>query len=190
MNSRALPEMTTGTRSEESLGGSSGVQAPIDRLAPRVPGEEVFQSKYLAYRLQLKEGTKAYTNPMTGERVPGHPALVAQFVDGVFRTTDPETIKLVKASRNFGLGLNCWSVREVQLQAARAHMESVKNALLDPEHRAVVKGMLAQIEGAEFETSEEPAEEPEPEVEKPKKRRRKSNDAAADAEQELENYTP
>lgn len=120
--------------------------------------EKVFVSRYGGLRVQVTAPADRI-DPLTGRMTQARPK-VAQFVGGVFKTSDPDTIEWLTHHRNFGLkGGTFWLAEEAQRAGEeKRYADMVKMVKANP---ALADRLLGDLTKDEFplEKLASPAEE-------------------------------
>lgn len=126
------------------------VRLKATRGRPAVYYQRHFQSSILERRIQL-EATEPYTDT-GGRRVEGKSRWV-QFRGGMLRTSDPEAIRAVEKSVDYGLTI--WDVDAMREAAKEAAIQTVKQTVLedkdtfealmaDPDMQERIEAMLVE----------------------------------------------
>ncbi len=156
MSNRAAPEIVTGFRSPTDRGPAvvqSVAESELNRKLAAVrsltsgavakPGEVVYQSRAYAYRYQLTSIADRL-DPATGQLIRARPR-VAQFHQGIYRTSDPDDIKRLDASTDCGVGRDFWRADDMKQAALEKQVESLSAAVKASGDPALIERVVADL---------------------------------------------
>lgn len=150
MARRRAPDVVSGARGPENFPERREDEAPA--ALPQIrkkEGERVFQAKYPNLRVQIRTEPDTFVG---GRNYPGR-NVAAQFENGVFRTSDPEIIRVLEDGRNYGIGHDYWDAEEMLAQAKAAEKKQAREAILA--HKEVIRelakdGLLSKSDLEDF----------------------------------------
>jgi hypothetical protein len=129
-------------REEPSLDPLAKAAQNARDARPAAPQEVVFQARAKNYIFQITAPAPIF-DPATGRVLEGRPR-AAKFQASEYRTSDPETIAIMKADRAYGVGRDFWDVAEMQQRAAEANEAQLLRQLeADPE---LAKKLLQRLQ--------------------------------------------
>jgi hypothetical protein len=136
---------------------ADGKQAPEEfdgRRARTDPNAKVFVSRYNSLRVQVTSPADR-VDPTTGRTIIARPK-VAQFKDGVYKTSDEDTIQWLMGHPNQGMGRDFWLAAEAQKRAEEKQYSDMLAAVKSNPHLA--DRLLGDLTGDSFPVPEAPKE--------------------------------
>lgn len=156
----AVVEGMRGPQNSRENQAADGPQRPgrdaDGRVARASSSDKVFVSRYNSLRVQVTAPADR-VDPATGRTIIARPK-VAQFKDGVFKTSDADTIEWLTGHPNFGLGRDFWLAAEAQKRAEEKQYSDMLRAVKS--NPALADRLLGDLTGDTFTVPpvEKPAE--------------------------------
>ncbi len=125
MGTIGAPLIVTGAKGPRDLSMLASADAVQSFIAPTKEGEVVFRSRFRFFTLILKPEVRR----QIGDEFLTEPPLKAVFDNFECRTTDPETIRLIRESKRFGLSLDFWDQTEAIEIAEEARYQAFVQTL-------------------------------------------------------------